>query len=62
MRLLGWGGRSGKGKSRWEGGDFLGGSLLIYLLELVDAISFHSVGGSRGNGMSPCEQPLINLC
>ena len=62
MRLLGWGGRNGKGESKWEGGEFVGGPLLIYLLEVTDAISFHSVEIPGENCAIPCEQSLINLC
>ena len=49
MRLLGWGGGSGRGGSRWGGGGFVGGLLLVYLLEALDSISFHSVRCSRRN-------------
>ena len=47
MRLLGWGGRNGKGGSRWGAEDFLGDLLLVYLLEVIDATSFYYVGVSR---------------
>ena len=62
MRLLDWGGRNGKGESKWEGGEFVGGPLLIYLLEVIDAISFCSVGVLGESGKILWEQPLRLTC
>ena len=53
MRLLGWGGRSGREESRWGGGKSGGGPLLVHLLEVIDSVSFHPVRCTRGNWQGP---------
>ena len=46
------------GGNRWGGGDFVRRLLLMYLLDLIDTISFNSIGILRESGKILWEQPL----